>query len=395
MRTNATSSSMISFIKSRKDAWCSIGRLETKESEESTWSDDGQCIVIDDSLIMTAAHVCFYDKNQSAREATKKSTIQKLKLEELPLKLSNDLDLDAEASIRALASKHAHQEFPADYVPFSSFRAVFHEPISSPNIDTSLSASKQWDFICELIRYSDSMDVAVLRVVSPSSSASIKLRPFETILSYSSLDVCLSVCLVAYRPGLPSPIQSQGNVEGINWEKKKTGSQGQFQIGLANYNKQDGYSGSAVLHWDASKNDFVLVGIHTGTEFKEYEEAMVDDTIANETSTYSSRSRSRSLSNSTLSDHSDSYIPSADNTPDFSHLKTGLANRHAQTNSSWATFVGIDSILQREHWKLEHLRTLRQRSGSIPKKNSRKRRLLQTKRNDKPLLDISTLLYNP
>lgn len=393
MRTNATSPSMVSFIKSRKDAWCSIGRLETKESEESTWSDDGQCIVIDDSLIMTAAHVCFYDKNQSAREATKKSMIQQLKLKELSLKLPNDLDLDAEVSIRTLASKHAHQEFPADYVPFSSFRAVFHEPISSPTIDKPLSDRKQWDFICELIRYSDSMDVAVLRVVSPSSSTSIKLRPFETILSYSSLDVCLPVCLVAYRPGLPRPIQSQGNVEGVNWEKKKTGSQGQFQIGLADYNKQDGYSGSAVLHWDASKNDFVLVGIHTGTEFKEYEEATVDDTVANETS--ASSSRSRSLSASTFSDHSDSYIPSADNTPDFSHWKTGLANRHAQTNSSWATFVGIDSILQREHWKLEYLRTFRQRSGSIPKKNPRKRRLLQTKRNDQPLLDISTLLYNP
>lgn len=126
------------------------------------WGDGGQCVVIEDHL-MAAAHARIYDNNQYAREVAKKSKIQELKL-----KSSDDSDSEDEVEIRALASEHARKTFPPDYLPFSSFRAVFQPPISGPYIDKS-RPERQF-FICELIRHSATMDIAILRIDTVSVS---------------------------------------------------------------------------------------------------------------------------------------------------------------------------------------------------------------------------------
>lgn len=148
-------------------------------------------------------------KNKPAREATKQSMIQQLILSHISL--ANELG--ANKSIHTTASEHAYQRLPAEYLPFSSLRAVFHAPISSPDIDKSHSGSNKLVVECELIQYSDSTDVAVLRVVHPSSPTSIKLCPLTAILPQSSLHWCLEVLLVEYRhpyrSGLPALLESK------------------------------------------------------------------------------------------------------------------------------------------------------------------------------------------
>jgi hypothetical protein len=433
-----SSSSLAPSYFSSPQSWCRIGRLETKESADAAWSADGQCVVIDDSLIITAAHVCFYDQNENKRKIQKDRIIQEIINQRNVSSSSSSSSssstttstsskfpfFDSDIAIRQYASSQSLSKIPPSYVQFPFLQAVFHEPVYSKESQSHISVpidSKKWCFDCELIRASGSMDVAVLRIVSSANSGNNNQQssssstpcprpyPFKKFFSSSSLCTGLDVTLIVYQKEFDSPLESEGKIEHLKMKEKKTGSQGHFLIALANYTKQSGYSGGAVVSWDKTIKDWMLVGIHTGTEYKEYAEeeelnitqsdhnleAEIENTNTQNKPSLISPSdppNTRSRSRSAISDQTDSYDPSTDITPELSQTSIGPATTHAQTNSSLATFVGIHSILTRDHWNVRYLKDVKKKNVSPFKKLKSGR---QTRRVDIDMVPISMLnLYD-
>jgi hypothetical protein len=143
------------------------------------------------------------------------------------------------------------------------------------------------------------------------------------------------------------------------------------------------------------------VGIHTGADYKQYNEHSQSTQSVKITPPSSSPSSS-SVSRSTSIDKSDSYEPSVGITPEISQTEVGLATQHAQTHSSMGVFIGIHSVLTRDHWNLNYLHNLKNREGSVPRfaitLNSRgvykRKQVSQTKRNKNMNFNIQSIEFS-
>ena len=173
--------------------WRQVGRLETKISADEKWSDDGQCAVISPTLIATAAHVCFYDRNEDSR------TEERRRIERLAassphfhphvnlsiLETQGDsppitTDSVVSSDMRKYAKQHSLQKFAYDYVPFPFIQACFCDiPPAGGGPPTAYAVE------CKLLRHSGFMDVAILQLLLPfslteSESSAKRLRSSST-----------------------------------------------------------------------------------------------------------------------------------------------------------------------------------------------------------------------
>ena len=352
------------------------GSFGNKKKKSDKWSDDGQFAVISNNLIITSAHVCFHDINQDKRKANKNGIIEDVK--------NNKITINSNKTSTEYASDESKKKFPPKYEEFTCIQAVFHEPVFEHSSHIP-SSCKYHSFACEVIRCSDSMDLAILRICksnqnasssSSSSSSNNSLVPLPfSVHPSASLDLGLNVTLIAFEDQQPTPAVLAGQISRLFYENKKSGSMGQFLLCTADYATQSGYSGGAVLCWDYNKKDWVLCGIHTGADYKGYSE---EEKKKNSRSSSPARSSSGSISGK--SDTSDSYSPSLTETPEISQTEVGLAAQHVQTNSSQGIFVGIDSVLSRPHWTIDYVNKLTVRSGSVPRTARGVKRAFQSKR---------------
>jgi len=385
----------VSFTRSVPDYWRQCGRVETKKKKDDHdeyWSSDGQCVVVHSQLLLTAAHVCFYDIALSTEEDQNASR----KIPRTPIRT-------AAAGIRAGsaatgAMEHAgtvDSRHSPKYAPFEGIRAVFVEPQVR---DGRIVGRKEHIVECELMRYSDSMDAAILRVIK----SGITLVPFSRLMRDTAVTPRIKVALIAFKNDMArSPHEIPGEVLYVEERTKKHGSGGEFLVGETDYQVQGGFSGGAVLHLSAD-GIWELVGIHTGTDFKRFDEAAAkahqgkrartgssarrktsvsgvelgasssaaaikslsamrtDPGESGNPSYSSSFSRSSSLaSRSKTSDGSISYDPSdEEDVPEVSLEESGHALIHTQTNTARATFVVAERILQREHWSIDYVLAL-------------------------------------
>jgi len=385
----------VSFTRSVPNYWRQCGRVETKKKKDDhdeCWSSDGQCVVVHPQLLLTAAHVCFYDSASPAEDdenISRKAPRTTIRTATVGTRAGSAA---AGAMEQAGRVDHRHS---AKYAPFEGIRAVFVEPQLR---DGRIIGKKEHIVECELMRYSDSMDAAILRVVK----SSINLVPSSRLMRDTAVTPRIKVALIAFKNDMaPSPHEIPGEVLYVEERTKKHGSGGEFLVGETDYQVQGGFSGGAVLH-RAGDGVWELVGIHTGTDFKRFDEAaakvhqgkrartgssarsktsasgvelgasssaaaiksfsamsMNPGELGN-TSYSSSFSCSSSLaSRSRTSDGSISYDPSdEEDVPEVSWEESGHALIHTQTNTARATFVVAERILQREHWSIDYVLAL-------------------------------------
>jgi len=347
------------FTRSR-DYWRRCGRIETKLQASDEWSSDGQCVVVHPQLLLTAAHVLFYETGDD---------------NSLPPAKAARADAAAATASSAAAASSASESTPAtsaradprhssQYAPFPYIRAVFVEP---KIVQGRVVGRTQYFFECEAppIRYSDSMDAALLRIKVPHPTVS--LLPFGRLTPAQEVLPRCSVELVTFKNPLAfTPHEIPGNVLYVEERTKKHGSGGQFTIGETDYLVQGGFSGGAVVRL-AADGVWELVGVHTGTDFTRYGDAAVRAEqgrkrkgvapVRSSASTTSRRHRSsRSASSSRATDGTVSYDPSDEDGPtEVPAEESGDALQHAQTHSARATFFVAECVLAREHWRIPYV----------------------------------------
>jgi len=349
------------FTRSR-DYWRRCGRIETKLQASDEWSSDGQCVVVHPQLLLTAAHVLFYETGDD---------------NSLPPAKAARADAAAATASSAAAASSASESTPAtsarvdsrhssQYAPFLYIRAVFVEP---KIVQGRVVGRTQYFFECEAppIRYSDSMDAALLRIKAPRHNPTVSLLPFDRLTPAAEVDPSCEVKLVTFDHALSStPLECPGSVLQAEERTKKHGSGGFFTVCKANYLVQGGFSGGAVVRL-AADGVWELVGVHTGTDFTRYGDAAVRAEqgrkrkgVAPARSSASTTSRrrrsSRSASSSRATDGTVSYDPSDEDGPtEVPAEESGDALQHAQTHSARATFFVAECVLAREHWRIPYV----------------------------------------
>ena len=341
------------------------GRIETKKHDsqqiqadgssklvKEEWSSDGQCVVVHSQLLITAAHVCFYQLDANDVQPTKSAR--------------GASSSTAPSPASAAAAPRSDSRHSNEYASFPFIRAVFVEPQMNGG---RVVGRVQHIFECELLRYSDSMDAAILRIKQPLSN--VPLRPFPRLMRAEDVIPSRTVALIAFKSPLAfTPHEIPGVVLYVEERTKKHGSGGDFTIGETDYLVQGGFSGGAVVHL-AADGVWELVGVHTGTDFTRYGDAAIRaeqgkrrrggrpvTAAAAASASASSRRTSHSASSKT-SDGTVSYDPSDEDGPfEVPNEETGDALMHAQTHSARATFFVAECVLSREHWAIPYVLTL-------------------------------------
>jgi hypothetical protein len=369
------------------DYWRRCGRIETKKEGmqikwvdgkrvttniPEEWKSDGQCVVVHALLLLTAAHVLFYEADAEEDDAQHAPSAKTTRSTAASSAKKPAAASAASAAGAIPAGARSDARHSAKWVPFPHIRAVFVEPIVE---DGRVVGRTQHIFQCEAppLRYSDSMDAAVLRI-QPAQTGQPTLVPFR-VAPLCAVTAESSVSLVAFKHSQARmPHIIPGTVLYLEERAKKHGSGGHFTIGETNYLVQAGFSGGGVVR-QAADGVWELVGMHTGTDYLGYgDEAVRTEQGRNKrksTATVrpsqaaSSRiapatPRRLSHSSSTATDGTVSYEPSDEEgpAPVVPIDQTTDALIHAQTNSARATFFVAASVLVREHWSISYMLTL-------------------------------------
>jgi hypothetical protein len=355
----------IPIFSNNSDYWRSCGIVETKKPEDRRWQQEGQCVVVNQKLLLTAAHVCFYEPilSDSAK----------------PLNSSSSSSKKQHQKRRSVASLSSSSLSPPKYVPYPQIRVVFQDP--------QRRKEKPSAYDCRVLRFSDSMDVAILHIINDN--------PVPSLLPFQIFTGPLTVRTTVIMFGLydNSPCESEGKVDLIKTLSRKSNHE-EFRLANATYTKRKGLSGAAILHYDGV---WTLAGIHRGADFVRFDEntpqLLNSEQVTKKTKIEASKSAphspvdstSSSSSSSSSSSHSrpyyspistrsttrqtssnkDSYNPSDSSTPDLKEEESGHANVHSHTNDSWSSFAVVESVLQCNGWSIKDCIELINSSGSM------------------------------
>lgn len=309
----------------------SCGRLLTMKDDENHWKISAQCVLIDPHLLVTAAHACFYHLTKPKPKSTRGT--KKIQEEQ----------------------KEQKEQRPIPY----HLSALF-----------ILDDGKQLQLDVYPVRWSGSMDIAILYIPEPSPE--LQILP---LASSTSPDPSPTIYLATYRQYFDStditkkrplsrlPLIDKGHIMFTVDENTDIMS---FPLYNCSYSSNSGDSGAAVLHLDEYQRIFRLIGINLGQEYLEngvdsvLRDLDADSTIpakkvkpntdVNESADEQQETSANSISQSTNSD-----IPQDQETKASTFSSESLI--HAQTNPGSAYFIPLHSIFNRAKWSVEYILT--------------------------------------
>ena len=393
-----SSSAMIDQIKLLNR---SCGRLFTfkdekedkKEAEDQDegWTLSGQCVVVGQRLLVTAAHVCFYysGKQQKIipyhlRALFILNDDSQVKLDVYPIRWSGTMDV-AVLSVRGCLDKsHNINELrlnpliPKLSPPDLGSRICF----VTYNVASDVEAIRKIQKVHnkeEKIKESMSPHVEASKN-SKTKSKRKATKPVSADVEASTKSRTLSLISPSQVPW--SRVPSYQDMYNISQILDQSTAVMSYRICYAYYNSNRGDSGAGVLSFDVSEGVFHLLGIHLGAEHQSSKDQVVLNHMDEDSEEKPLPKKSKSDTHTNPHDEpndnqrvegSDPDIQqdiSTSTNSDISIEAQGGANvdadaapaylshiDHAQTNVARAYFIAAHSIFQRSKWQIDYILT--------------------------------------
>lgn len=366
--------------------------LDKKEGadKDEGWTLSGQCVVVDQRLLVTAAHVCFYysAKQQKVipyhlRALFILNNDSQLKLDVHPIRWSGTMDVAILFVRRCVDNLHNIDELPLvplipTLSPYLGCRICF----ATYHVVGDVEAIRK-------MQKAHNKDEKIKESVSPhvATSKNSKTKSNRKATKIVSADVeaskkspTLSPISASHVPWSRVPTYQDLYISQVLDQSTAIMS---YTICYAYYNSNHGDSGAAILFFDHSQSVFRLLGIHLGAEHLSSNEQIVLNHIDEDSE---EKPLSKKLKSDTAIKSHDETIGNqtvegsdTDNKPDISSTSTNsdvsieaqpedadadagapayLSHiDHALANVARAYFIAAHSIFQRSKWQIDYILT--------------------------------------